>query len=418
MTKLETEILSFTREEFYEYVWTAPATKLAEELGCSDVMIGKVCKSHDIPKPYSGYWALLAHGKEPEKTPLPVNVNESHPQLTFHKPPECKTTVDEPPQEAQFDDDIQAILIKSRRLKPIRVGTSLRSPHPLIEDVKDEWKHHDAYQNMSMEQRLRSFDRERKLTVAIEVSKQQRTRALRIMDSLIKRIEKVSGKIDIRPRRHQPHRYGTALLIGGEHVSDIRLREKNSRVKIVDEKAEFRWQRNRTEMVPSGILLIDAGPVSYGSKILLRDKKNLSIEDQLTTLVDEFIVQAGEMRIARRIREEKERQRELEEQQRQERQELIHEAREELLAKQEKEKARIEDLMLRAHHWKESQSLRNYLNAFRNKISENGDVNDEQYLKWGFEQADRLDPFCESSHSILDETIDESDERFQVRKPK
>ena len=111
------------------------------------------------------------------------------------------TRLNDPPQEAQFDDDIQAILIKSRRLKPIRVGTSLRSPHPLIEDVKDEWKHHDAYQNMSMEQRLRSFDRERKLTVAIEVSEVQRTRALSIMDSLIQRIEKVGGKIDIRPRR-------------------------------------------------------------------------------------------------------------------------------------------------------------------------------------------------------------------------
>ena len=381
MTKTETEILSFTREEFYEYVWTAPATKLAKELGCSDVMIGKVCKSYDIPKPYSGYWALLAHGKEPEKTPLPASGNDSQQKLTFRKHPECKTTVDEPPRETQFDDDIQAILIKSRRLKPIKVGPSLRSPHPLIADIKDEWAHRDAYQKMSMEQRLRSLDRKRNETIAIQVSKEQRSRALRIMDTLIKRMEKVGGKIDIRPRRHRPHLYGTAVLIGGEHVSDIRLREKNSRVKIVDEKAEFSWQRNRTEMVPSGILLIDAGPVSYGSKILLRDKKNLSIEDQLTTLVDMFIVQTGEMRIAGRIREEKKRQRELEEQQKQERQELIREAREELLAKQEIEKARVEDLMLRAHHWKESQSLRNYLNAFRNKISENGDVNDEQYLK-------------------------------------
>jgi hypothetical protein len=57
------ETRSFTREEFYELVWSAPATKLGVDLGCSDVMIGKVCKSFDIPKPYSGYWAKLDNGK-------------------------------------------------------------------------------------------------------------------------------------------------------------------------------------------------------------------------------------------------------------------------------------------------------------------------------------------------------------------
>jgi len=49
------EVRTFSREEFYELVWSAPTTTLAAQLGCSDSMIGKVCRSYDIPKPYSGY---------------------------------------------------------------------------------------------------------------------------------------------------------------------------------------------------------------------------------------------------------------------------------------------------------------------------------------------------------------------------
>ena len=86
---------------------------------------------------YSSYWALLARGKAPEKTPLPTNTVEDRQNLTFYKYPFCKTTVDRPPREAEFDEDIQDILIKHRSLKAVEVGDALRSPHPLIRDVKD-----------------------------------------------------------------------------------------------------------------------------------------------------------------------------------------------------------------------------------------------------------------------------------------
>ena len=274
MTKPETEILSFTREEFYEYVWAAPATKLAVELGCPSLLIGKVCKSYDVPKPYSGYWALLARGKSPERTPLPANTIEDQQQLTFYKYPFCKTTVDRPPREAEFDEEIQDILIKHRSLKVVKVGDSLRSPHPLIRDVKDQWKQLDAEKRMSKEQRVQWMGRDRKQTIAIAVSKELRSRALRIMDAVIKRIEKLGGSFEIRTHRHQSHRQNTAVLVGGEHVSNIRLREKNNQVKTVNEEAKYSWDRNRTEMIPSGVLLIDRGPTFYGNSILAKDKKN------------------------------------------------------------------------------------------------------------------------------------------------
>ena len=101
MTKSKCETLFFSCEEFYEYVLTA--TQLVTELGCPSVLVGKVCKSYEVPKPYSSYWVLLARGKSPEKTPIPANTVEDLQQHIFYKNPLCKTTVDKPPREAEFD---------------------------------------------------------------------------------------------------------------------------------------------------------------------------------------------------------------------------------------------------------------------------------------------------------------------------
>ncbi len=61
----------FTREEFYDLVWSKPMTHLAKEFALSDVALHKICKKHDIPNPPLGWWAKKAAGKTVKQTPLP-----------------------------------------------------------------------------------------------------------------------------------------------------------------------------------------------------------------------------------------------------------------------------------------------------------------------------------------------------------
>lgn len=42
---------SFTRTELHQLIWSKPLSKLAAELGLSDVGLKKLCKRHDIPTP-------------------------------------------------------------------------------------------------------------------------------------------------------------------------------------------------------------------------------------------------------------------------------------------------------------------------------------------------------------------------------
>ena len=65
------DYLKLTRDELYKKVWSTPTCKLKEELGISDVMIGKICKKNGIPKPPLGYWARVRAGQQVRPAPLP-----------------------------------------------------------------------------------------------------------------------------------------------------------------------------------------------------------------------------------------------------------------------------------------------------------------------------------------------------------
>lgn len=73
----------FTLEEFYNKVWSTPAKTLAAELGISDVMIGKICRKHKIPKPSLGYWAKFYAGKKVRQPSFPDALANSSVKITI-----------------------------------------------------------------------------------------------------------------------------------------------------------------------------------------------------------------------------------------------------------------------------------------------------------------------------------------------
>src|SRR5947208_12931945 len=60
-----------TREELYKLVWSKPLVLLAKDFGISDVGLAKICKRLNVPRPYRGYWALIAAGRKMSIPSLP-----------------------------------------------------------------------------------------------------------------------------------------------------------------------------------------------------------------------------------------------------------------------------------------------------------------------------------------------------------
>ncbi|VFU08428.1 protein of unknown function [Methylocella tundrae] len=58
----------FTREEFYELVWSKPMAHLATEFVIAHVALHKICRKHGILNPPLGWWAKKAVGKKVKQT--------------------------------------------------------------------------------------------------------------------------------------------------------------------------------------------------------------------------------------------------------------------------------------------------------------------------------------------------------------
>jgi len=74
---------SFTRQEFYDLVWSKPITHLAKDFFLSDVAIHKICRKHQVPTPPLGYWAKKAAGKPVAQIPLPAVSKEASEKITI-----------------------------------------------------------------------------------------------------------------------------------------------------------------------------------------------------------------------------------------------------------------------------------------------------------------------------------------------
>lgn len=59
-----------SREELFAMVWERPTSEIANELGISDVAVGKLCEKLQVPKPPRGYWARVVAGQTPRRPAL------------------------------------------------------------------------------------------------------------------------------------------------------------------------------------------------------------------------------------------------------------------------------------------------------------------------------------------------------------
>lgn len=62
-----------SRDELYRLVWSEPVTKIAERFEVSGSYLARICTLLNVPRPERGYWAKLAYGKAPPRTPLPAS---------------------------------------------------------------------------------------------------------------------------------------------------------------------------------------------------------------------------------------------------------------------------------------------------------------------------------------------------------
>lgn len=377
--------IKLTREELYRRVWETPATKLAKELGISDIAIGKICKKLDIPKPTPGYWQRLEFRHKVERTPLP-QAGIGMPDEVWIDPHERPALVNPLPPEVRVR--IEAEALPDNR---IRVADTLYHPHNLIRQTRQviEKATPDLY----------GMVRHRYSGLDIRVSKTTAHRALRIMDALLKALEARGHSVEFAKDGS-----GSTQVIVGKQKVRIRLSEKVNRTTREMTKEEKKNPPYFSELwvyTPSGKLTfeLDEYTSEMGQK-KWADKESSPLEEQLNDIMV-GIFNTGE---ALRLRELR-----WQEEARLRREAELQQMEEDRRRREEEEQRK--HLEAQAEIWVRSRNFRSFLEACEHKMIEQlggvtPDSPEAEWLEWARRHADRLDPLKGNFLSALTHRAD------------
>jgi hypothetical protein len=387
---------NISRAELYNQVWEIPMQKLSRQYGLSDVGLAKIFKRHDIPRPPRGYWAMKAAGYKVKRLPLPAGEDitiEIAPNPHTENAYKLKDSLSQASPSLEVDEE------------PIVVPDRLSSPHPLVRQSSEILSGLQAND-------VGLLNPPNKGCLDIVVSKDSLRRALRIMDTTIKALEKRGHSVYLSEGRTRTKILDVLISFG---ISEkLATRKKRPEEHNLDGPYRFGHSMLVDERVPSGNLSLTIHEAEdfyiYGCQKNWGDGKKAKIENRIGSFIDGLVTVAV-------AKKERDKERAEEERRRAERQRQLEEERRrraELRQKYLEEEARVKNLISEAQNWKRSLILREYLTEIERRAGA-GEVSFTlekplaEWLKWARDQADRLDPLTPSPPSILDEECPEEE---------
>jgi hypothetical protein len=360
-----TEEKLFSREEFYDLVWSKPGTTLAKELGISDTMIKNHCRKHKIPRPDPGYWAKVKYGKRVKKPKLP-KIN-AEPVICI------RPQLNDPMRKAE----------ESKKLPfKIEIPSQLDDAHPLAQRSHKSFNAAKAGDRQILHPGWsKAFD--------LRITKGTVLRAHLILSALLTIFEKLGYPVEVNPKERRK----TSVTVDGEklyfHIDerikriDYQLTEKEKRTK---EQGGYVWSP-RWDFVPSSELSLWNGS-AYSYRFNIRQKFSDGKRQTVENLLEKFILTLQETATAHKVQrkkdEEAERVRELE---------RLEDER--LLGLRKEELERRRKLYSLMRNWQKAEKVRAFID-----VSLKSDT-DKGWLEWIKGYADQLDPFIESTPDIV-----------------
>lgn len=366
---MKDESIKISRQELYNLVWSKPMTTLAKEYNISDNGLRKICKKLSIPLPQLGHWQKIQYGKKVKIIPLPKDFKG-----------EETITLNERKEEVNNENNMFSEYHKL--LKNITANTSLSfnvpdrlsNPDKLIIEAKNDFdsRKHEKYAV------YRGIMSTSSGILSISVAPKNISRALRIMDKIIKLLNLRGHNIIVKGNT-------TYTVVKGEEIK-IRFREKLKRITTKHEK--YSW--NNTEYITTDILSfkIDQYPEKE-----FNDSSNQMLEEQLPKILAKLELVSEKIKKDREERENWQRE-----------YQKIRDAEEEIKRRKTTEIENFKKLLDNSERWKKAVDMRNYIQQIQDTAINENKLSEElsTWIKWAFDKADWYDPITDKKDDILD----------------
>ncbi|WP_373069947.1 hypothetical protein [Gemmatimonas sp.] len=364
-----------TREELYERVWSEASATLGPKLGLSDTGLRKICAKFSIPTPPRGYWAKVAAGQRPRRTPMLKLATgaKGHEVAVFHQPP--RPTAQAVAQAFAADPSPTGV---QRRFEAqpehrIVVPEILEAPHPLVAASVLLLRRAKIDEDL----RVRSGGLK---CVALKLTLSSVDRALRIYDALFKALGQRGHRVELATTDAVTR---TVVHIGADAIG-LEITEQVRRTEVPPLKAVTGWYAKRYAYEATGALTLEL-TTPY---LPIRGKWSDGGRQQLDELLNDVIVAlvaAAEALTARRAEAERvERERQAAEARRRDEEE-----------RRRRENARIRALQQDVQCLQQCRAVRDYVATMREAATAAGLPLDDAllyWLAWAEHHADDLDP--------------------------
>ena len=146
--------VKLSREDLYELVWSKPMTHASKDLDISDVMLGKMCKQLNVPRPPRGYWAAQKSITKRHKFPKAALPNLPEADENFCRlmqlekerrnatrpdefdPEDLSEPIPAPPEE--FKESLKEYRLRLQSQIPVLPEpTEIKILHPIAQTVLD-----------------------------------------------------------------------------------------------------------------------------------------------------------------------------------------------------------------------------------------------------------------------------------------
>lgn len=192
--------ITFTREQLYDLVWQQPISTLAKTLGVSGARLTNGCSKMQIPRPERGYW--LQHAEGQQQRPLLLEAAGIPVSISFI----TGTKASESAREEVLPQPASSVVTPEYPISKLRRQSALVQQCRLL------------LQNQGLDSRgMRKGDPVDGLSV--RVSPNAETRALAILDTLLKSLHQAGMPAGVQFRDENARgQSGVCFFVAGQEV--------------------------------------------------------------------------------------------------------------------------------------------------------------------------------------------------------
>lgn len=354
---------SFSRQELYDAVWSKPVTELAKEYGVSEYIIWNACKKHNLPRPGMHYWHKLKRGAKLEKTSLPPSPFSGKIEIAYHPfRPGPRIDPTQPPSA-----------LKGKSLDDLKITfrDTVAKAHPLARATKAHLSPFANFRGC-----IEAVGREPHLW--IDVSKATLTRALLLLDAIVRGLESLGFEMK-----------GDKVVIGDEEVR-FGVYERTDREEADDSKSPW----NKYTYTLTGILTFRIQ--TFSKTYAWSDEPNNPLENRVKFLINEILLTADKLAEHSRRLEEFHRRIDEERKRAEEARRLLEQQQAEARRRQEQEQQRRQKLEQAADNWGRARRLNRFLDECEKMLAANASAEAAAFMLWARQHTRRLDPFQNS----------------------